>query len=112
MPSTIAHHTLMDAQRVPEQHSAFPSQFLLVYMLNVAFCGTDHPLGSSSHPPWLCFLVASWAPARWQSMGTQKASDRVSTTEQKMKHQCVINMILLLNPKHSNVPTKKKINSM
>ncbi|KFV44559.1 Sodium channel protein type 5 subunit alpha, partial [Gavia stellata] len=37
----------------------------------------------------------------------------VSTAQQQLKHQCVVNIILLLDPKHRTIPTtRKKINSI
>lgn len=35
---------------------------------------------------------------------------KVSTAKQQLRHQCIINVILKLNPKHSTMPaTRKKI---
>ncbi|KAK4829726.1 hypothetical protein QYF61_006187 [Mycteria americana] len=49
---------------------------------------------------------ASCAPGRAQEA-------EKSLTSQQLKHQCVINIILILNPKHSTTPaTRKKINSI
>lgn len=37
----------------------------------------------------------------------------VSTAQQQQKHQCAINIVLILNPKHSTIPgTRKKVNSI
>lgn len=73
------------------------------------------PLVSSGQLSWLWSLTASCAPAPWQSMGNWNSPWlRVSTTEQPLKHQCGIDIILLLNPKLSPVQAtkEKKLNSI
>ena len=60
----------------------------------------------------------------WQSPAGQAASPLCSsvarlllmapcsTVQQQLRYQCVINIILILNPKHDTIPaTRKKINS-
>lgn len=107
MHDTIAHYLLNNTQPlslVPEPQSSLSSE--------------------SSPPSLYTGLVVLWygillwpvlvtcpgygpsqllvPPAQWQSMGNWKSPClRVSTTEWPLKHQCVINILLLLNPKLS-----------
>lgn len=61
---------------------------------------------------WLCSLLASCAPSHWLNMGNRKVlHSEVSITQQQLKYQCVVNIILRLNPNHNTVPdTRKKVN--
>lgn len=69
------------------------------------------PLASLAHLSWLCPLSVSHTPAHGQEHG-KLASPWFwgSNTQQKLKHQWVIIVILILNSKHSTVTaTRKKI---
>ena len=45
MHNAIAHHFPTDAQAVPEQRSAPPSQLPPVYILGMTFHGMEYPFG-------------------------------------------------------------------
>ena len=45
MHNAIAHHSPTDAQLVPEQRSAPPSQLPPVYILGMTFHGMEYPFG-------------------------------------------------------------------
>ena len=71
----------------------------------------NSPLASLGQLSWLCPLPASCASGR--AWNAKKSLASINITQQQLKHQCVINIILMLNPKHSTIPaTKKKINSI
>ena len=68
--NAIAHHSLTDAQLVPEQRSAPPSQLPPVYILGMSSYGMEYPSGqfgsallAVSPPNLLCpsSLLAGWA---------------------------------------------------
>ena len=68
--NAIAHHPLTDAQPVPEQPSASPSQLPPVYILGMASFGMEYPFGhfgsavlAVSPPSFLCpsSLLVGWA---------------------------------------------------
>ena len=66
---------------------------------------------------WLCPLPAPAAPPAcplaWQREKLKSPGLSVSTALQQLKHQCGINIILVLIPKHSTVPaTRRKTNSI
>ena len=45
MHNAIAHHSLTDAQLIPEQESTPPGQLAPVYILGMMFCGMEYPFG-------------------------------------------------------------------
>ena len=70
MYNAIAHHSLTDAQLVPEQRSASPSQLPSVYTLGMTSYGMEYSFGqfgsavlAVSPPSFLCpsSLLAGWA---------------------------------------------------
>ena len=79
--------------------------------------GWNTPLASLGQLPWVCPLPAPAAPPACPLAGQSKKLENpwlsVSTALQQLKHQCDINIILILNPKHSTLPaTRRKINSI
>lgn len=109
MQSTSAHHhSLTDAQPVPQQQMAPPSQ--LPPSLN-----TGHDVISLC-PVQVRVLalipsgLSTFSLAEHQTLKSLWV--RVSTAEQQLKHYCVIDIILILVKKTSSVSaTRKKINS-
>ena len=70
MHNAVAHHSPTDAQLVPEQRSAPPSQLPPVYILGMMSYGMECPFGqfgsavlAVSPPSFLCpsSLLAGWA---------------------------------------------------
>ena len=70
MHNAIAHHSLSNAQLVPKQRSAPPSQLLPVYILGMTSYGMEYPFGqfgsavlAVSPPNFLCpsSLLTGWA---------------------------------------------------
>ena len=68
--NVIAHHSLTDAQLVPEQQSTPPGQLPPVYILGMISYGMEYPFGqfgsavlAVSPPSFLCpsSLLAGWA---------------------------------------------------
>ena len=75
----------------------------------------DIPLVSWGQPSQLCPLPAPCAPPASSLVGWCEEQKRpwlcVSAAQQQLKHPCVINIIFILNPKHSTIPvSRKKIN--
>ena len=112
---TIAHHPPTDAQPVPEHlppASSPPSLY------------TEHDViwyGIFLWPVWVTVLAVSppsfLCPPAYSLVGWGEKLKSpwlsVNTAQQQLKHQCVINIILILNPNHITVPaTRKKINSI
>ena len=67
MHNAIAHHSLTDAQLVPEQRSAPPSQLPPVYILGMTSYSMEHPFGqfgsavlAASPPSFLCTPSLHW----------------------------------------------------
>ena len=71
MHNAIAHHLLTDAQPVPKQQSAPPSQLPQVYILDVTSYGMK-PLASLGQLSWLCALQTSCAPPAFLLAGYEK----------------------------------------
>jgi len=66
------------------------------------------PLASLDQLAWLYSLPDSAGTAREAEKSLTSNNHYLATTK---KHQCIINIILILNPKHSTIPaTRKKIN--
>lgn len=112
MPNTIAYHTLTDAQSVPDKQLAAPDQPSL-YTDHEMLHGMEYPFGTfrcavlAVLPP--SFLCTCLLPEHGK---LKNPGLRVSTAQQLPKYQCVTNIILILNPKHSTVPAAwKKSNS-
>lgn len=77
----------------------------------------DIPLASLGQLPWLCPLPASHAPPATSKAGHHEELKSswlsVSTAQHQGNHQCVVNIVSILNPKHSTVSaTGKKITSI
>jgi len=75
------------------------------------------PLASLGQLSWVCPLPAPAAPLACSLAGQSEKLKSpwlgVSTALQQLKHQHVINILLILNPKHSTTPpTRRKINSI
>ena len=75
------------------------------------------PLASLGQLSWLCPLPASCAPPASSLKGQYEKLKSpwlsVSTAQQQLKRQCVISILLILNPKHSTTPaTRIKINAI
>lgn len=109
IPVTVTHHLKTNTQPVPKQWSAPTGQLPPVYKVSRIVCGT----ASSSQLSWLYSfpdLVHLLAGTAWDTTSPWLWE---STAQHELKHQCVINTILILNPKHSTVPANKmKINSI
>jgi len=74
------------------------------------------PLASLDQLSWFCPLPAPYVPSAsmlsWQYEKPKSLSLGVSIVQKQLKHQCVINIILIQNPKHSTMPaTQKKTSS-
>lgn len=101
----------------PEQWATSPWPALPSLYAECDFLWYGIALGSfgvSCHIYVPSHLLAHLQPAPWQgSKRRQKVFDWVSTAQQQLQCYCVINIILVLNPKHSIIPAaKKKINSI
>ena len=114
MHSAMTHHLLTDAQPVPEQQSQSPGQQPPVYIPSITSYCMEYPFGQfvsavmAMLPP--SFLCTSFLAEHGK---LQSPWLSVSTAQQQLKHQCIINIMLILNPKHSTIPaTRKKINSV
>lgn len=74
----------------------------------MALPGPLHKPGRA--PSGDALVYASNVPAHWQNIGNEKNSGfRINITKQQSKHQCVINVPLLLQAKHSTVTATRKI---
>lgn len=114
MHNATAHHLLTDACPIPEQRSSPSSQLLPVYIQGMMISDMGYSYGQFSLTVLLIlshgFLCHS-SLAKYEKLKSPLLT--VSTTEQWTKHQCAINIILLLNTKHStSSATKKRINSL
>lgn len=96
---------------VGHQPLASSSQFICWVWFSMVW-DSSWVIWVSCHIP--SHLLAHLQPAPWQgSKRRQKVFDWVSTAQQQLQCYCVINIILVLNPKHSIIPAaKKKINSI
>lgn len=108
-------HPQTNAQPIPEQWPVAPSQLTPVYIQSMTFHGLEYPLdhfGSAVPDYGPSQLFVHLLTIRAQK--TEKSRLMVTTTQQQLKHQHIlINIILILNLKHSTVPaTKEKINSI
>lgn len=97
--------------KITAQHLAntqpFPEQWLSLPCLcpeyDVLWCGASlWPVQVS----WSS-LPSSCAPPGWQRMGNRKVL-RLSTAQHRLKHHLVINIMIILHPKHSIVPVARK----
>ena len=99
---------------MPKQRSAPPGQVPPIYILGMMFYGMEYPFG------WFGSAVLALLPPSFlhtcllaEHRKLKNPWLKISATQQQLKHQRVINIILTLNSKHSTVPaTKKKINSI
>ena len=102
MNNAAAHYMLTEAQ---------PSSTYMFY--RSAWCH----IVSLGHLSCLCPLPAFCAPPAFSLAGYHEKLKRpwlsVSTALQQVEHQCVFSIILILNPKHTTMPTtRRKINSV
>lgn len=114
MHNATAHHLLTDACPIPQQRSSPSSQLLPVYIQGMMLSDMGYPYGQFSLAVLLMlshsFLCHS-SLAEYEKLKSPLLT--VSTTEQRTKYQCAINIILLLNTKHStSSATRKRINSL
>lgn len=102
-----------DTQPVPKKCSASLSQVSPVYGVSMMFHGMEYPFGQFTPAVLAVFPLSCLCTCSLADHETLKSPQlRVSTAQQQLKCQCVINAILILNPKCSTVPAnKKKINS-
>ena len=118
MHNAIAHLLPTDAQLVPKQRSSDPSQPHSPQFMYWTWChmARNIALASLGQLSWLCPLPTSCAPPAFLLAGHEKLKNPwlgLNATGDNWKHQCVINILLILNPKHSTIPaTRKKINSV
>jgi len=76
------------------------------------------PLANLGQLSWVCPLPAPAAPLACPLAGQSEKLKSpwlgVSTALQQLKHQRVINTLLILNPKHSTLPAtmRREINSI
>ena len=106
-------HPLMPCQSPGSNHCPLynsPQAFLFIVEWNIH-------LASLGQLFCLCRLPASCAPPASSLVGNYKKLKSpwlgVSTAQQQLTLQCVINIILILYPKHSTIPvTRRKINSI
>lgn len=85
-----------------------PLSFMLFHMMSY---GMNIPLASLRQLSWFSpfqLLVLSPSPSlsgqykklkNWNVLGSA-----VNTAQQQLKHWCIINIVFLLKPKHSNIP--------
>jgi len=117
MHYAIAHVSPTNAQLVPVQQSP-PWPASPKFMCS-AWCHMvwNIPLASWRQLSWLWPLPAACAsaasPLAGQCEKLRSPWLSVSTAQQHLNHQCVINIILIPNPKQSTISaTRKKINSI
>ena len=74
--------------------------------------GVGYPLVSWGQLSWLCTLPPSDAPPAYLLAGQHEKQGRpwccVSTAQQQLQHQCIINAALITNLKHSTMWTAMK----
>jgi len=114
MHNTITHHLLTNVQLIPKQWLLPPSQLSQFIWWAWHRMLWNNSLVSGGQLPLLCPLLASCAPAAYSLVGWCEKQKRswlyVSTAQQQLKHQWIIHIILIRNPKHSTIPaTGKKI---
>ena len=108
-------HWPMSSQS-PSSRPPHPSQLPPVLLFSMTSYGLEYPWASLGQLSQLCPLPASCAPPASLLAGQYEKLKspwlRISTAQQQLKHQCVINVILILNPKRNTIPaTRNKINS-
>lgn len=109
MHNAIGSHLPTNAQPVPEQrllasfpHSLCTEHDAIWYRISL------WPLWGQ--PMWLCpsQLLMPSSLLTGRACKDESPCPSKKTTWQQLKHQCAINVILILNPKHSTVPTITK----
>lgn len=105
--NATAHHPPTNAQPVPDQgplasfpHSSYAKHHMVLKYLLVHFGWAVRAL---SPPNFLCSPVYSLAGQY------KEAEEPLTTAWQQLKNQCIINIILILNSKHSSVPSIGKV---
>ena len=119
MHNAIAHHSSTDAQLAHEQWSVLSPPQPAAPSL---YTGHDSAwYGIPLWPVWVscpgCVpsqLLVPLQPSCWLGMRSWKILDLVQIwLSNNWKHQCVINIHLILKPKYNTLPaTRKKINSI
>ena len=112
---TIAHHPLTNTQPVPKQQlPLWPTAHSFIGFSQDVIC-----YGISLWPIRSAFPSQLLVPSQpnWQnstrSWRTEKSLAPYSTSQQQLKHWCIINIIFLLKTKHSIIPdSMKKINCL
>lgn len=120
MHNTIAYHPLIDAQLALEQRlpiQSYPYCFerffcMTPYGMKYPFGQLRSPLLALSPPDFMCPL----GPPHWQgSMRRWKPEMSLalcSTTQQQLKHRCVISILWVTNLKHNSIQATMKNNSI
>ena len=111
MHNTTAHHQMTVTQPLPEQSHLHPTPHRFIVQHGTIWCGTSlWPVSCTG-----CVLshhLAHPQPPYWQG-SMHNCDSCVITDPQLLKHWCVINIILILNPQHSTQSaTKKKVISL
>jgi len=112
--NTVAHHTPTDAQQVGHQNPHAP-QFI-VHHDSINYGTSPWPARASCPGPAPVpsqLLLHPQPLAGRAAVEAQNPRLCASTALQKLKYQCAINILLILNPKHRTMPAiRKKINSI
>ena len=99
MYNVIAHHLLTDAHPIPKQR---PYQFIVPH--DATWCGTSLWSAWITCPDCVPSQLLVHPQASLLAGHNEKLKGpylSVSTALQQLKHQCVISIIFILNPKHS-----------
>lgn len=112
MCKVIAHHPLIDAEPICEKQPSANSPSVIAEPR-----GIRYPFGlfesaalvlsphSSSHTP------SSIVAGQWEEL--KRPWIYVKTALQQLKHKCVVNIVLTLDPNQRTIsPTRKKTNSV
>lgn len=111
MPNTVA-HLLPTSPTIPQ---GAHSLLLPVSILSLMFNGVRNPFDHFRSavlvmlPPTFLYPCSLAVHGQWRTPWLILSA----TEEQQKKHWCAINIVLLLNPKHSTVlPSRRKFNSI
>lgn len=64
MLNTFVHHTLTNAQTIPEQQSATLNKTPAIYIVGMTFCGMEYPFGQFRMPVLAMFPGRAWEPEK------------------------------------------------